>query len=109
MTPVTAAAAEAEPRPCEPSPEARLRALAAWIEADPGAPVELSIALFRPSVTVEGIVARSGGSVREGSGTEALGARVPRRALIPLGDADDVRSIEPTAEGSPAAGLPQGP
>ncbi len=94
---------EAATGPCAPTPDARLRALAAWIAAEPGAMIDLSLSLFRPSPAVERVVRSMGGAVREGRGTETVSVRVPRRALIALGDADDVRSIEASSEASPDA------
>lgn len=93
----------AEIGPCAPTPDARLRALATWIAAEPGAMIALSLSLFRPSPAVERVARAAGGSVLDGAGSEMLSVRVPRRALIPLGDADDVRAIEPASEAAPAA------
>lgn len=93
----------AETAPCTPTPDARLRALAAWIAAEPDAPIALSLSLFRPSPAVERAVRAAGGSVLDGGSTEMISVRVPRRALIPLGDADDVRAIEPASEAVPDA------
>lgn len=97
-TVVTTGADGAVDDPCGPDPDARLRALAAWMAEAPSQPVELGLTLFRPSRALEAAVVAWGGTVRSGAGEESLVVRVPRRALAMLGDADDVRSIEPVSE-----------
>lgn len=84
--------------PCDPTPDARLRALAAWIAAAPDDPTALSVVLFRASPAVEAMVRAHGGAVRAGHGDTVLTVQVPRRTLAALGDADDVRTLEPYAE-----------
>jgi hypothetical protein len=97
-TVVAAGADGAVDDPCAPDPDARLRALAAWMAEAPSQPIELGLTLFRPSRALEAAVGAWGGTVRSGAGEESLVVRVPRRALAMLGDADDVRTIEPAGE-----------
>lgn len=84
--------------PCSPTPDALLRGLAAWMRAAPTEQIDLSLTLFRESRALERLVASLGGTVRDGAGTTELTVRVPRRALGPLGDHDDVREVSPTSE-----------